>query len=38
MSGTQGLVVAGGVRNMSAIPISVAMTVGEQYGFINAFA
>ena len=33
MSGTQELVVAGGVQNMSAIPISAAMIVGREYGF-----
>ncbi|PWJ27044.1 acetyl-CoA C-acetyltransferase [Branchiibius hedensis] len=33
MSGTADLVVAGGLQNMSAIPISAAMTVGEQFGF-----
>ena len=33
MSGTADLVVAGGVQNMSAIPISSAMTAGQQYGF-----
>lgn len=38
MSGTQDLVVAGGVQNMSAIPISAAMIVGEQYGFTTPFA
>ncbi|RSN72118.1 acetyl-CoA C-acetyltransferase [Actinomadura sp. WAC 06369] len=38
MSGTADLVVAGGVQNMSAIPISAAMTVGEQYGFTTPFA
>src|SRR6185312_14390849 len=38
MSGTQDLVVAGGVQNMSAIPISSAMTVGEQFGFTTPFA
>ncbi len=38
MSGTQGLVVAGGVQNMSAIPISAAMLVGQQYGFSTPFA
>lgn len=38
MSGTQDLVVAGGVQNMSAIPISAAMMVGEQYGFTTPFA
>ena len=38
MSGTQDLVVAGGVQNMSAIPISSAMLVGQQYGFTTPFA
>jgi len=38
MSGTADLVVAGGVQNMSAIPISAAMLAGEQYGFTNPFA
>ena len=38
MSGTADLVVAGGVQNMSAIPISAAMLAGEQYGFENPFA
>jgi acetyl-CoA C-acetyltransferase len=38
MSGTSDLVVAGGVQNMSAIPISAAMLAGEQYGFENPFA
>jgi acetyl-CoA C-acetyltransferase len=38
MSGTTDLVVAGGVQNMSAIPISSAMLVGEQFGFDNPFA
>src|SRR5438045_5641449 len=38
LSGTADLVVAGGVQNMSAIPISAAMLVGEQYGFANPFA
>ncbi len=37
MSGTQDLVVAGGVQNMSWIPISAAMTVGEQFGFTDPF-
>src|SRR5690606_15612602 len=31
MSGTQDLVVAGGVQNMSTFPISSAMTAGEAY-------
>ena len=38
MSGTQHLVVAGGVQNMSAIPISAAMLVGQQYGYSTPFA
>lgn len=38
MSGTQDLVVAGGVQNMSAIPISAAMIVGEEFGFTTPFA
>jgi acetyl-CoA C-acetyltransferase len=37
LSGTADLVVAGGVQNMSAIPISAAMLAGEQYGFENPF-
>jgi acetyl-CoA C-acetyltransferase len=38
MSGTSDLVVAGGVQNMSAIPISAAMLAGEQYGFETPFS
>ncbi|MFC5178672.1 acetyl-CoA C-acetyltransferase [Nocardioides taihuensis] len=38
LSGTQDLVVAGGVQNMSAIPISAAMLVGKEYGFSTPFA
>jgi acetyl-CoA C-acetyltransferase len=38
MSGTQDLVVAGGVQNMSAIPISAAMTAGQQFGFDDPFS
>ena len=38
MSGTQDLVVAGGLQNMSAIPISAAMLVGQQYGFSTPVA
>ncbi|MCU1467010.1 MAG: acetyl-CoA acetyltransferase [Actinomycetia bacterium] len=38
MSGTADLIVAGGVQNMSAIPISAAMLAGEQYGFANPFS
>ncbi|MDT7566909.1 MAG: acetyl-CoA C-acetyltransferase, partial [Pseudonocardiales bacterium] len=36
-SGTADLVVAGGVQNMSAVPIGAAMTVGEQFGFPTPF-
>ncbi|HEX4252215.1 MAG TPA: acetyl-CoA C-acetyltransferase [Pseudonocardia sp.] len=36
-SGTAELVVAGGVQNMSAVPIGAAMTVGEQFGFPTPF-
>jgi acetyl-CoA C-acetyltransferase len=38
LSGTADLVVAGGVQNMSAIPISSAMMAGQQYGFEEPFA
>src|SRR5215475_11938699 len=38
MSGTSDLVVAGGVQNMSAIPIGAAMLAGEPFGFENPFA
>ncbi|MDL9979310.1 acetyl-CoA C-acetyltransferase [Microbacterium candidum] len=38
MSGTNDLVVAGGLQNMSAIPISSAMNVGAQFGFTTPFA
>jgi len=38
MSGTQDLVVAGGLQNMSAIPISAAMLVATPYGFTTPFA
>ena len=37
MSGTMDLVVAGGVQNMSMIPISSAMTAGEALGFTDPF-
>jgi acetyl-CoA C-acetyltransferase len=37
LSGTADLVVAGGVQNMSAIPIASAMTVGPQFGFATPF-
>jgi acetyl-CoA C-acetyltransferase len=35
MSGTADLIVAGGMQNMSQIPISSAMTAGEQFGFTS---
>src|SRR5207248_4494589 len=38
MSGTADLVVAGGVQNMSAIPISAAMLAGEAYGYDTPFS
>jgi acetyl-CoA C-acetyltransferase len=38
MSGTSDLIVAGGVQNMSAIPISSAMIAGQQFGFTTPFA
>ena len=37
MSATMDVVVAGGVQNMSAVPISFAMTAGQQLGFDNPF-
>ncbi|MDJ0362589.1 acetyl-CoA C-acetyltransferase [Rhodococcus sp. H29-C3] len=37
LSGTAELVVAGGVQNMSAIPIGAAMRAGQQYGFDDPF-
>src|SRR3990170_7381739 len=38
MSGTQDLVVAGGVQNMSQIPIAAAMSAAEQFGFTDPFS
>jgi acetyl-CoA C-acetyltransferase len=38
MSGTQDVVVAGGVQNMSQIPISYAMTAAEPLGFTDPFS
>ena len=37
MSGTQDVVIAGGVQQMSRIPISSAMLVGAEYGFDDPF-
>ncbi len=38
MSGTSDLVIAGGVQNMSQIPISSAMTAAEPFGFTDPFS
>lgn len=38
MSGTQDLVIAGGVQNMSMIPISAAYTAAEQWGLSDPFS
>ncbi len=38
MSGTSDLIVAGGVQNMSQIPISSAMTCAENLGFSDPFS
>jgi acetyl-CoA C-acetyltransferase len=38
LSGTADLVVAGGVQNMSQIPISAAMLAGQAYGFGDPFS
>ena len=38
MSGTSDLIVAGGVQNMSQIPISSAMTCAEPLGFADPFS
>ncbi len=37
MSGTADVVIAGGVQNMSAVPISYAMTAGQALGFDDPF-
>ena len=37
LSGTADLVVAGGVQNMSMIPIGAAMTAGQAFGFNDPF-
>ena len=37
MSGTQDIVIAGGVQNMSMIPIGAAMSVAAQFGFDDPF-
>ena len=38
MSGTQDVVIAGGVQSMSRIPISSAMTTGVEFGFEDPFS
>ncbi|MCW2673101.1 MAG: Acetyl-CoA C-acyltransferase, partial [Frankiales bacterium] len=38
MSGTADIVVAGGVQNMTQIPISAAMYAGQAYGFDDPFS
>jgi acetyl-CoA C-acetyltransferase len=38
LSGTMDVVVAGGVQQMSQIPISSAMLVGQQFGFDDPFS
>src|ERR1700744_2644945 len=38
MSGTADVVVAGGVQNMSAVPISYAMVAGQALGFSDPFS
>jgi acetyl-CoA C-acetyltransferase len=38
MSGTNDIIIAGGVQNMSMIPISSSMAAGEQYGFSDPFS
>jgi acetyl-CoA C-acetyltransferase len=38
MSGTSDLVVAGGVQNMTQIPIAAAMTAAQQYGITDPFS
>jgi len=37
MSGTTDIIVAGGVQNMSMIPITAAMLAGQAYGFEDPF-
>jgi acetyl-CoA C-acetyltransferase len=38
LSGTADVVVAGGMQQMSAIPISAAMLAGREYGFADPFS
>ena len=38
MSGTNDVILAGGVQNMSQIPIGAALTAAEQFGFTDPFS
>jgi acetyl-CoA C-acetyltransferase len=38
MSGTNDVIVAGGVQNMSMIPIAAALTAAEQFGFADPYS
>ena len=38
MSGTNDVIVVGGVQNMSQIPIAAALTAAEQFGFTDPFS
>jgi len=38
MSGTNDVIMAGGVQNMSQIPIAAAMAAAEQFGFTDPFS
>ncbi|WP_374459220.1 acetyl-CoA C-acetyltransferase [Microbacterium sp.] len=38
LSGTGDLVIAGGLQNMSRIPLTAAATVGREYGFTTPYA
>jgi acetyl-CoA C-acetyltransferase len=38
MSGTQDLVIAGGLQSMSQIPLQAAVSAGETYGFADAYS
>jgi acetyl-CoA C-acetyltransferase len=38
LSGTQDLVIAGGVQNMTQIPLAAGMAAGKEYGFEDPFS
>src|SRR6516164_5108483 len=38
MSGTNDMIIAGGVQNMSMIPIASALTAAEPFGFTDPFS